>query len=104
MGFKAVKHLLELSATAKDKLKTRLELGRSTMEIDIKMYIIKYWQRVCIFSTEIISKHACMENIESSQSNKTVRPTIFLYKFFVASTLTLASLLRHIVVFNQFNY
>ena len=40
----------------------RLELGKSTMEIDIKMHIVKYWQRIPTFPNDNILRQAYREN------------------------------------------
>lgn len=63
------KYILGLSETCSN-IAARLELGRSTMEIDIKLHIIKYWQRISTLSNENILKRAYIENIQLSESGK----------------------------------
>ena len=40
------------------------------MEINIKMHIVKYWQRIPTFSNDNILRQAYMENIELNKYNK----------------------------------
>ena len=66
------KYILGLSETCSN-IAARLELGGSTMEIDIKLHIVKYWQRISTFSNDNILRQAYMEDIELNKYNKRTR-------------------------------